>query len=367
MQTLITGTPGAGKTLLALEKLVLPMIGTSIRQRTDDGVEVDHPRTIYTNIKGLQVDHELCEPGATWEHTKDGWKQAAEGNRLGFHNWHEWAKPGAVIVVDEFQRIWPPRPNGAPVPPDVAAMDTHRHMGVDFVLITQTGNNVDRHILGLIGRHLHVRRIANMPLAIVYEWDHASRSLQFSKAIAKGPWRYDRRIFKLYHSSDLHTRQPRSVPSLLFVVALALAVGAWFLPAAYGRIAGKGDEHQARMSALAGDKAGQAQEQPAARAAPSPLFPAPAGPVPVGLAAPVSSAAPTLQPAGCIAVRERCECFTADGRRVEVELATCEAGLPIGGPVRDLAAFPAVRRSDLRPPVDPRDLDLAQFATRQRR
>lgn len=211
MITIISGTPGAGKTLYTIEKLLLPMVGKTITGKDANGDPVELPRTVYTNINGLQVDHELI----------DG------GDNQGLRDWHKWAKPGSLIVFDEVQKVWPPRPNGSKVPDDIQALDTHRHMGVDFVLITQNVVNLDKHIHALGGRHLHVRRIANMALAVVYEWDHVSRGLMFSKSISKAPWRYDKKVFKLYKSAELHTKQQRRMPGLVwFILAgiLGLAV-----------------------------------------------------------------------------------------------------------------------------------------------
>lgn len=206
MLTVITGTPGAGKTLYSIEKLILPFIGKSITKKNDDGTETEYPRKIFTNINGLQVDHELIN----------------DSDKGGLKNWHEWAQPGSIIVYDEFQKVMPPRANGSAVPPFIQHLDTHRHMGVDFVLITQNVINVDRHVHGLTGRHVHIRRMGYMPFCIVYEWDHCSRQLLFSKAISQGTWRYDKKIFKLYHSADLHTKTPRRIPVLVWFILMGL-------------------------------------------------------------------------------------------------------------------------------------------------
>lgn len=206
MITIISGTPGAGKTLYTIEKLVLPLVGKTITGTDANGDPVEVPRTIYTNINGLQIEHELI----------DG------GENEGLRDWHKWAKPGSVIVFDEVQKVWPPRANGSKVPEDIQTLDTHRHMGVDFILITQNVVNIDKHIHALGGRHLHVRRIANMPLAIVYEWDHVSRGLMFSKSLTKSPWRYDKKVFKLYKSAQLHTKQPRRLPGLVWFILIAI-------------------------------------------------------------------------------------------------------------------------------------------------
>jgi zona occludens toxin len=224
MITLITGTPGAGKTLYAISKLILPLIGTTVKKTEDNGDQVELPRTVYTNINGLLVDHELIGPGGTWDQDKaKEWQFQPIAEGRGLRDWHQWAKPGSVIVYDEFQKVWPPRANGSPVPPDLQGLDTHRHMGVDFVLITQSPNNHDRHVQGLVGRHLHVRRMGNMGLTVVYEWDHCSRQLLYSKSITKAPWRYDKKVFKLYKSAEVHTKSPRRLPGLLFFILAGLA------------------------------------------------------------------------------------------------------------------------------------------------
>lgn len=253
--TVITGTPGAGKTLHAIEKLLIPIVGSSIPQEVD-GVMTFHPRVIYTNIKGLLIDHVLI----------DG------GDNQGLRDWHLWAQPGAVICFDEVQKIWPPRPAGSKVPDDIQALETHRHMGVDFILITQNVMLVDRNMQALTNRHLHVRRMANLGLAIVYEWDHCSKGLLYTKAITKSPWKYNKKVFKLYHSSDLHTKQPRSLPGLLWFVLLGLVVLALLGPAMYKRMQERFNPQQV---AVASAKPGQPLSS-SAQAAPR-AFGSPAG------------------------------------------------------------------------------------------
>lgn len=336
MQTIITGAPGSGKTLHAIEKLLLRVIGTTVKGRDADDQPVEYPRTIYTNINGLLLEHELVEAGPPWDgNEKAGWKQA-EGNRKGWHNWHEWAPPGAVLVVDEFQKVWPPRPNGAPVPPDVQAMDTHRHKGVDFILISQNANNFDRHISGLAGRHLHVRRVANLPMAIVYEWDHVSRSLLYRNAFSKTPWWYKTRVYKLYKSAEVHTSQPRKLPALLFVLIGAIGLAAWKIP-----------ESAARILARSGTPIQSAQ--PAANAPgriPPPSYdtPAPAqkeAPVPGSVAAggiPQAPASAAVVAAGCVTMRGRCRCFDVDGKPAPALPEICEPEISPPGLALDPAA-----------------------------
>lgn len=314
MITIITGTPGAGKTLYTIEKLLQPLVGVTITYTNDQGQEVTAPRTIYTNINGLLLDHEKI----------DG------GDNQGLRDWHQWAKPGAVIVFDEVQRHWQPRANGSKVPDDIQALETHRHMGVDFIIITQNVMLVDRNIHALAGRHLHVRRIANMPMAIVYEWDHVSRGLLYAKSLTKSPWRYSKKIFKLYKSAEVHTKQPRKVPGLVwFLLAAVVGVGV-LAPTTYARLTDRINGGKPVEQATATPASGIGAKPAAAPAAPAS---APAAPTPVAAAS-----APVF--AGCIASRARCECFDNQGGKVEKDLGFCEVHMKPSSYVLAGGTFP---------------------------
>ncbi|MDH4419198.1 MAG: zonular occludens toxin domain-containing protein [Acidovorax sp.] len=225
MITLITGTPGAGKTLYAISKLLRDLVGSVIKSVDEQGHEVEIPRRILTNIPRLLLEHELIGPDIGG----------------GLADWQEWCKPGDVIVYDEVQRSWPPRPNGSKVPDYISALETHRHKGVDFIIITQHPMLIDRNVLALVGRHLHVRRFGGIGAALVYEWDHCSRSLMYSKSLKKSPFRYDKSVFKQYMSAELHTKPKTSIPPLAIVVICALVASAVLLPIAYKRIASKAE------------------------------------------------------------------------------------------------------------------------------
>jgi len=53
MITLITGTPGAGKTLYAISKLLRDLVGSVVKSTDQNGQPVETPRRILTNIPRL--------------------------------------------------------------------------------------------------------------------------------------------------------------------------------------------------------------------------------------------------------------------------------------------------------------------------
>ncbi len=365
--TTITGTPGAGKTLHAIEKLLLPLVGTTVEQM-ENGVMVSHPRTIYTNIKGLTIEHELIGQGGDWTQDKTG-EWTFKGTGQGLRDWHLWAKPGAVIVYDEVQQVWKPRANGSPVPPDIGMLETHRHMGVDLVLITQNVMLVDRNIQALMARHLHVRRMANLNLAIVYEWDHCSKSLMYSKALTKTPWRYDKKIFKLYHSSDLHTKQPRSMPGLVWFILLGLVAAAILGPTMYKRMQDRFTPPSLAVPAAASKSSsqpGQALQNAGAAlpasAASGQTVPGQASQV-VGMVGPVQ-AVPVF--AGCARLRNVCQCYDSAAQIVDKPSEFCSAQTVRHPAIAGLPAF-MDKVPDMMPDqrYDVADLALAGWVNRK--
>lgn len=290
MITLLTGVPGSGKSLHAVSELLLPMQGAEIEH---DGVKVK--RILHTNIKNLLLDHVHMD--------KDD-----------LLKWPEWCKPGDLICFDEVQEVWRPRSMGAGTPDSIAKLETHRHMGVDFVIITQHPMLLDQNIRRLVGRHLHVRRVANMGLAVVYEWDHASNPSMVKSAITTRPWRYPKKAFDLYKSAEAHTKQPRRLPFALVVMGVALiglVYGGWSLQ---GRFAERYSAKPVAPVSVVAKGAGSTV---------APLV-VPGGAVALPVPLPVSIAAPAPErPLGCIATASRCSCFDQAGLKISISDSQC--------------------------------------------
>lgn len=202
MLTLITGAPGSGKSAALVSML---------SELATDG------RQLYVNgIPDLKIPHEsLAEPD----------------------KWPELVPDGSVIIIDEVQRVWRPRGPGQKVPEHVALLETHRHRGLDFYIITQGPNLVDSNVRALVGRHVHLRDLGILG-RWWYEWPECADNCRtaWKNAPIKKRYRLPKRIFGQYKSASIHVKPIRSVPWMLAVMVLALLVVAGMSWVAFGAI-----------------------------------------------------------------------------------------------------------------------------------
>jgi zona occludens toxin len=309
MLTLITGTPGASKTCMAVWEICQKVPGSFIEV---GGEQV--PRRLLSNIRDLLVDHEHID-------AKD------------LECWQTWAKPGDVIVFDEVQEVWRPRGLGSKVPPEIAALETHRHMGVDLVLITQHPMLVDTNVRRLVNQHFHIRRITR-GTAMIYEWDHCENPNQTKGAINTRVFFHRKKMYALYKSAQAHTKPKARLPALTWVAVASLAALGYFGPTAYARITGRFSDGMAGKDTK-NYLASAGQKLPGVPA-PLPGASAPAVGVPGAVPASFAASAPTPTYAGCAMRGNLCRCYDAKGERFEVELSICVAKVP-QSPAFDLA------------------------------
>lgn len=185
MITLITGQPGAGKTLYTL---------WYVQQMAEK-----EGRTVYySGISDLKL------PWLELDKAED---------------WHK-LPAGAIIVIDECQRVFRPRANGSQVPEHVSKCETHRHQGHDLFLITQGPRLLDGNVRPLVGRHIHVMRAFGMHAANLNEWAQVKLNCDTSRADAiKKKWPYPKEVFDYYKSAEMHTHK-RRIPARVFFVLL---------------------------------------------------------------------------------------------------------------------------------------------------
>ena len=236
MLYLYTGVPGAGKTLYAVSNLV------KRKDFKDRPIFVD-------GIKDL-------------DHDKINYFDIPEGESI--QTWPKWAPPGAIIVVDECQRIFRPRPSGSKVPDYVAELETHRHRGLDFILITQHPRLIDVHLRGLIEHHTHLGK-TNLGLRRKMEWTTGGAKDPESRANIKealiSVYRLDKSVYGLYKSAEVHTKIRTKKSKLLMLFPLALCLvgyGVWSFTGFWGKFSG--EEKQTKTASTT--QTAQAQTQP---------------------------------------------------------------------------------------------------------
>lgn len=331
---LITGVPGSGKTLYAVSTLVKKLAAEKFVNK--DGQEQDR-RIVVDGIKNLLLPHELMA-----ELTEDDKGNfSCEGQ--GLLNWSTWCLPGDVLVIDEIQRYWRPRGMGVKPPSMIKELETHRHKGIDFVIITQNPMLIDQNVRRLVGRHQHIRRVLGMQRAIIYDWDGCSVDINRTKTATTSFFNYPKSAYSLYKSSELHTKQRQKIPPWLIVPVLAIIGGVVLAPTAIATmknsVTGKGVSSAPSLSAPSPRPAAAASSAGVA------VLPAGAASVPSAVVDPVIDPVELPEFAGCVAVGKKCGCVNDVGKFVLVADQLCRShieGLSEPGSKVDLSIVPDV-------------------------
>ena len=311
MITLITGAPGSGKTALAVEYLM--------------GVK---DRPIFTmGIVDLKVPHEAVPPVVEWTEMRAS-PEDPNLKKACFT-----FPPRSLVVIDEAQTVFRPRAMGSKVPPEVAAFETHRHEGIDFILLTQQPGLVDANIRKLVSKHQHVH--STFLGRTLYEWvglgDPESPSSR--QIAAKSSYKPPKKTFTMYRSAEVHTKLKRKVPFFAWgavVLVVGIIWGGWY---AYGRIQSRLHPEASAVGSVAaspGGVTGAAKVKTKAEYV-AERVPRVAGlyhtaPVYDGLTQPTDAP----YPATCISVGEwrgrpgRCRCLDQQGNDYALPVQMCE-------------------------------------------
>lgn len=197
MITVFTGLPGVGKTA-SMVQLLASLVG-------------DRPLFVHFDPKAKTSSEQvLLSEGLKLKHTPimaDDWMTAVPD--------------GAILVIDEVQDVWRPRGSGSKVPPAVAALETHRHRGIDVFLTTQSPSLLDSNVRALVGRHVHIRDTGILG-RWWYEWPEISSGVVWKTCINKKRFKLQKKTFELYKSANLHTTPVRGIPRLLIYIGLML-------------------------------------------------------------------------------------------------------------------------------------------------
>ena len=222
MITLITGTPGSGKTAWTVQELTRLPTQRKLYVHGIPDLKIAHER-IYCRS-------ELCDlcRGV----------QLEDDFGTGFvEDWPQWASEGSLIVIDEVQRIWRPASASKELPDSISRLETHRHMGLDFWLISQGPHLFHTNIRLLVGRHIHL--VAKWSGRTEYEFPECRQNLTNRQDSVSRPYKLPKKVFGLYKSASLHTKQDKRVPTSVYFLAAAFVVALFMGVKTFQNIAGK--------------------------------------------------------------------------------------------------------------------------------
>lgn len=292
--TLITGVPGTGKTAFVVSELEkIAATGRKIFVDNIPDLKIPHYRAgkisswqkgtwLHIDIfkrstaapvigAGQNLDSEYGDEIDDDNHGDESWQanpdvlKDLEGNLqlLVFDNQ---GKPcgsvpyeshkGALLVIDEGQRHFRPRPAGSPVPDHVAALEVHRKQ-LDIWIITQRPGLIDSNVRGLCGRHIALRET---PFGrYKYEWPEVGdiESKTSRDTAARTRYKLPKHVFDLYKSAEVHTDHKHTLPLAAKILAVAIPVGLFFLWSSYKTISGNFHPDQAQSSQSQAEKPAQ--------------------------------------------------------------------------------------------------------------
>lgn len=206
MITLVTGTPGSGKSAFALSLMLN---------------QIKQGRPLYVHgVPNLNIPHIAvsCQSPTCDACLELDWPTLYRMPSA--DTWHLWAPDGAVLWFDEVQHIHRPRASGSKVPDVVGSYETHRHKGLDFFMVTQHPRLIDSNVRQLVGRHVHL--VSSWKGRTMYEWPEVSDNPQSTGDAIKSAYALPKHVFPLYKSATIHIKPVRKIPPQVFLLAFCL-------------------------------------------------------------------------------------------------------------------------------------------------
>ncbi|MER2511038.1 MAG: zonular occludens toxin domain-containing protein [Nitrosomonas ureae] len=305
MITLITGGPGSGKTAYVVSELLK---------------EANNGRLIYTmGIPELTIPHQPAPPLVQWTKLVQ-----SEEDPSVTHPMFDFPQ-GSILVIDEAQDIYKPRNSTSRAPEHVEALNRHRHVPVDIILITQFPSHIDAHARYLVTKHIHLEnRWAGGKL---YEWskthDPSSRADRGVATTRK--YSPPKHVFNLYKSSSLHIKQSRRIPFAVYVLIASIGLGSYLGYRGYERIFSPKQQQipasnsapESKPTAQQGTSQIAANQQPAKSPTDLPFTPDQLIPrintrpesAPLYDSIRTPKSLPTV--VGCVDMAKNCRCFTS--------------------------------------------------------
>lgn len=208
MLTIITGLPGNGKTLYALQYVAA-------------WAKREGRQVWYHGINGLS-------PELGW-HVLPTKTETINGKTVEVPQW--WLCPAqSIFLIDEAQNCgFGVRPRGT-CPEWGQKLEVHRHLGIDGVFITQDPKLIDSHDRSLCELHFHLMRTFGLQRSTVHEFRPVRDNIKSRTGSIQHKWKFPRHVFKWYQSAEAHTHKAR-VPMKVWTlgaIVVALPLLSWF-------------------------------------------------------------------------------------------------------------------------------------------
>lgn len=315
MITLITGTPGSGKSLRAVWLITKAL---------------ENGRPVFCDIDGINLSGVTSLPPGEP------------------HDWRD-TPEGSLVVYDEVQQRWPStgKPGAAPQE-EIRALEVHRHTAHDIIVITQHPTMVHHHVRKLVGQHIHVRRTSGAGVVTLFSnsevFDPADKSAL--RNVDKETWRYPKNLYKCYKSATAHTvkfKLPAKLKYLAIFILVMIGFLVW-LVSTFDNPFASDSEPPSGQSEAATAAARSTPDTPL-RSYPMshPDHPSWVRNQEVLEAASVDSL-PTIS--GCFAMSDTCRCWDAEGYMMQLTDSQC--GLLLAHMPRSLGGYSSGSNNDSR-------------------
>jgi zona occludens toxin len=207
--TLITGSPGTGKTAWIIQELLELKKTQPYREIFIHGIR-DFTGFKHTTVYCQSKLCDICRAA----NIPDDQKYFVE-------NWQDWYKPHFLIVVDEVQRIWS-QANGHNCTDAISRLQTHRHYGLDFWLVSQSPKLVHADVKAMVGKHIHL--VSRWSGRKQYEFPECRDNTNARTDAVVRKYTLPKAIFKFYNSAEVHTKQEKRKPLAFYAVLIIFCV-----------------------------------------------------------------------------------------------------------------------------------------------
>ncbi len=252
MITVLTGTPGNGKTAHAIDLCWFQQgsMWYPLQKYADGigGLKCEHFE--FPDLKELkapayvpvaQVDDDKYAVHLPENPFYQEFLNAKATAKTSMELWFLWATPGSVLVIDEAQRYFRPRPAGSPVPLYIQLLEYHRHYGIHLLLITQKERLIHSNVRALAGQHIHLTD--GWRGRHRFEWPEIKDSDSKSeKAVsAHKDYKLPKHVFPFYQSSVQHLSVSHKKPLYAYALVAAVILFPVLMYAAYAHFKSRVD------------------------------------------------------------------------------------------------------------------------------